>query len=1451
MAILNSSYVQTQLGHWAAASLSEKLGAEVDVDRLNFDFFNRFRLNGVIVYDQNHDTLVYVQTIDLSVKQFSLENNFFKFKELKLIRAEVNLSTLDTTRRTNFDFLIDFFQDSTQRADTTQTQISLFADKLTLENCSFSYRNKFGGTTKTLFDPNNIRVHDINAAIGKFQILNDTLKCTFHDFAFRERSGLILDQLTGMVRIDASGIHTADVELRTPHSVIHGDIALLHNQWTDYRSFVHNIKWESQFDLSTINFIDIGFFAHQLEGLDFPIYLEGELHGSVANLKGRNIKLTAGNRSIFRGSFDVSGLPDAENAFIDLHVKQLSSAYEDLAYIGNTLSRDSTFSNRIPIELDRAGSLFFEGSFIGFPQDFVAYGDLTTEVGTINLDLNLETDSIENGLVYEGGINTKNLDIGVLLAVDRLGIVSANAQIEAFSREKLVSGTIDGAIESLNFSGYSYQNLKVDGKVALKRFEGTIRSRDPNLNFDFQGIVDFAREQPILNFDADIYNANLTALHLVKDTTELTFSTSLSLNTEGLNVNETNGTLVAQNTFICRGDSVLYLDELHLSAGGARENRIISFTSDVLDIYVTGTFNSDELPRSFTNLIGEVMPAFRQRQPTRHKQDFNFSLSYKEQNLITGFFFPSLHIAPGTSIFGSYNSANRIFNLYLRSDSLAYKTYEVKNITADFGKISEVLKGKFYAASFRTGIINIENVDLDIEAYNDIVQVGVGWLNQNRSIRADLAGQVSFLTKNKYVIDIWPGYLGSESTLFSIKDSAQIRVDSTHIFIDDLVLRHEAQKLAIGGSISEVKSEELTIELSHFDFATIDSMGIELANSLRGIANVEATIRDFYGERIVRANGTIDSLGYGQYEIGEIAVSSRYFGEDNKLGLSGTLSRGEAKLLDFKGDYYIAKKNPLDGLLLLDGFDMNLLNAFKIPQINNYSGSASGEIHITGSMREPVLKGYIDFHKARFRVAYLNTYYTFSDRVRVEDGWFGIDYKPLYDDSGHKGYVVASVFHENYKKWNYDISIDANNFHVMNTTREENSVYYGTAYGTGTFQISGYKGFLEVNVDAKTESGTSIKLPLDNSEDIKMANFVRFVNETIEKPDEPEADLSGVKLMLNIDATPDAEIQLIFDEKAGDIIRGRGSGNLTFQISPTGEFLMFGRYVVREGSYLFTFKNLINKQFEIRRGGSISWYGDPYKADIDLSATYELRTPLYPIMLEEPDRYRGREDVNVVLYLRGKLLNPTINFEIELPQATETERSQLASVTNTTQQLNQQVFSLLILNRFMPVNQAAAENQAVSGVSGLGAATTSDFVSSQISNWLSEISSEFDIGVNYRPGDEISNQEVAVALSTQLFDERLSVRGNFGVTSATESQYNPGQTNILGDFSVEYSLTKDGKIRLKVFNETNPYEVFSTSSSIYTQGIGLVYQEDFDTLDEFFNEIKGLFKNDKVQSVSP
>lgn len=1442
--IMNSDTVQTFLGRQVANNMAKRLDTEVKIDRISIDFFNKAYLEGFTLYDQEGDTLIYARSIDLGVLYMAPKSAQYRFSSLKMQNADFRLKRI-SPNRTNLDFITEYFASE----DTTENEsrLKLKAGNILLSNCHFSYINPFDTTEQAKLDFADLDIRKINAEMSDFQFQADSMITQMESFSFEEKSGFSVNEIAGLIKLGPTGIFTKNLTVQTPNSSISGDLALLHDDWKNYGNFTSSIEWDADFEESVLNIGDIGYFTDDLKYASASVIIEGEIDGPIANLKGRKMEINAGNRTVLKGKFDIVGLPDAENAFLDLRIKNLETDYNDIVNIGNRVFGNQATEERIPIELKNAGTLRFTGDFTGFPQDFVAFGSLNTDAGILDIDLNLKADTSGEGITYKGNAAAIAFDIGRLLDVQDLGQVTADVKISAYSDGQLESANLDGKISSLNFKGYSYQNIFLNGDVASNLFSGNLESDDPNLNFIFDGAVDFSGITPLMDFYAEVYNFDLTALNLVQSEEPLSFSTLIRLNAEGDSPNTFNGSITAKDSYLCRGDSVVFVDKLSLNALGDRSNRKISFTSSAADITITGAFDTDALPASFKGLLGEVVPSLVDAPPVITEEKFTFSMNYKASNTITGMLVPGLVISPNTTIYGEYDSEARNFGLFLRSPEMAYRDYEVKGVTIDFGKISQVVKSKIFLDSFRYKDLTLENFDADLEAYNDLVELGLGWFNQDKSTEANLEFLLALEDKNTMQLEIKPGYIGRDQATWKIENTSHIDIDSTSFCLDTLLIQHNRQKLLAYGCASEDPNDKAYLEVEAFDLASVDTLLGGVLESMSGRVNLRASIADFYKKQIVLAEGRISNLAYDEYELGNITLSSTYSGKSENLNLEATLNLQDQELMAFEGGYDTSGEDPLTGKIKLNGVDLEVLNAFDIPQVNQYSGTASGEIEVTGDFNKPSMKGYIEFDQATFRVEYLNTYFTFSDRVRVEEDWFGIDYKPIYDSRGNKGFIVASAFHDNFSEWSYDISAEVNDFFLLNTTRKLNNVYYGTAYGSGTLQLGGYEGFLEINIDASTSKGTVLKLPLDEAEEVTLENFVYFVSDKEDKQeDEREADLSGVQLRLNVDATPDAEVQLIFDEKAGDIIRGSGQGRLTFEISESGEFLMFGRYEIAQGDYLFTLQNLINKRFEIRRGGVIGWYGDPYQADIDLTASYSIRTPLYPIMIENRDNYRGREDVNVILHLEDKLLNPVISFDIELPQTTETERVQLQSVVNTTQQLNQQVFALLILNKFLPVT-AAENTQNSSAVGGLGSATTSDFVSNQISNWLSQISQDFDIGVNYRPGDVISNQEIAVALSTQLFNERLYVRGNFGVTSASEAQYTQGQSGFLGDFLVEYMLTEEGKIRLKVFNETNPYEVFSTSSSIYTQGVGLVYQEDFNTLDEFFEEVGNLFSKDEAR----
>jgi hypothetical protein len=302
----------------------------------------------------------------------------------------------------------------------------------------------------------------------------------------------------------------------------------------------------------------------------------------------------------------------------------------------------------------------------------------------------------------------------------------------------------------------------------------------------------------------------------------------------------------------------------------------------------------------------------------------------------------------------------------------------------------------------------------------------------------------------------------------------------------------------------------------------------------------------------------------------------------------------------------------------------------------------------------------------------------------------------------------------------------------------------------------------------------------------------------------------------------------------GDVMKGRGTGHVSLGISKLATFDMYGNIEIASGSYLFTLKNLINKEFQIQPGGTIAWYGNPYEAELKLNALYKVNASLSDVLADQSANSGQRVPVDLVMNLNGKMLNPSVDFKIDLPSVDPMTKSRFESIVSTDQERNRQAFALLVLRQFVsPPNIVKSTNSATNN---LFVENSTELLSSQISNWLSQISDDFNLGFNYRSGDQISNEEVALALSTQLFDNRMQLSGNFGLSRGNASNQQP--SNYIGDVKVEYRLTEEGRLKLVAYNESNNYRNVTTQQSPYTQGVGIIYQEDFDRFMDLFKKRK-------------
>ena len=475
----------------------------------------------------------------------------------------------------------------------------------------------------------------------------------------------------------------------------------------------------------------------------------------------------------------------------------------------------------------------------------------------------------------------------------------------------------------------------------------------------------------------------------------------------------------------------------------------------------------------------------------------------------------------------------------------------------------------------------------------------------------------------------------------------------------------------------------------------------------------------------------------------------------------------------------------------------------------------------------------------------MNTRYNFTNEITIGENYFDLKDFVINDEKNGSAVANGRISHNFFKDFNFNVILNAKKFQCLNTNSTQNSIYYGIANASGSANFSGPIENMNMEIQFTSEKGTQIFIPLSNTSEVSQSNFITFREKgkvTNFSSFTNRVNLSGIKLDMTLDITPDAEIQIIFDEKIGDKIIGNGYGNLRLDISPIGDFNMYGTYEIQSGSYLFTLQNIINKKFAIEKGSTISWSGNPYDADINLSAVYTTRTSTLYKLLPADSAYKTNLYVDCRLFLSNKLMNPSIKYAIDVRGVDASAESQIRSVLNSEGEASKQMFGLLVLNQFLPPSGSTPQSSNSINAGAGASSNTIELLKDQVNNWLSQISKDVNIGFNYTARDLYNKEEVQVMLSKSLLNDRLLIEGNVGVINGAATDQST--SNIVGDFNAEYKLGDDGRFRIKAFNKSNSSSLVYNYAP-YTQGFGIFYREEFNTFRQLLEHYKLLKRKEE------
>lgn len=1389
--------------------------------------------------NEENDTLVYVNKLIASVDSFSIRNENIHLSKVILGNPKINIERgLDSIF--NYEFLIS--EPDTSRNKSSSWEFS--CQTLEVIGGSISYQDSL--------EPNeqlsSIYTYNLNFKIDEFAFQS------VKDFAFDiEHLGFDTNQEIDIAEMEASVVYSDSIIQVSKlmglamNSNFHFSKIVL-----DFKNYLKsdNIK-DLAFDINMeqLNLLvaDLNFIVPELDKFDLRALFYGNIHGSMGNITGDDVKIKIGNLTNLSGQFVIDGLPDIENTYISV---DLDESYANLnEYRSLEIPENlQTYLPPLPDFFENLGVFRYEGNFTGFFNDYAIAGGIYTNLGDIKADGFFRPNENKTFSVT-GHLATTDFDIGALFQNKNLGLVSFNGQVDGIIEDdKSYTIAVDGVVNDIDYNNYHLSNITMDGRVMPKQYNGVMSINDPNLQLNYFGSLNLSTEKPSFSFVADIGNINLSNLNLI-DEDSVRISAYVDANFAGKNIDLMKGEIAIENfSFQNKLDSI-HLKQLDLINSGEGNSNKIEIKSDWFDGEIFGRYYLMDIYYSALNLFEYYLPSTFKESPKKIDDINNFTFDIEVKNLaeILKVTNPKYSIDDSFSITGSYHPAAH--DAYMEA-SIPLIRYENQGV--------EGLKFRFYAEDkeFYTRIkadnlhlsepVNITNFTTELYGSNDRVDLNVFWNNNKSStfsgtLRTSTEFSRTDSGSSHIEMDIASSKLYFADSLWNVNQS-KIIIDTTTIAINDFKIYNSSQQFYVNGIVSENKSDELT--------TAIDNINLNLFKPLLGSADIEgeingrASIKDAYHERQLNMNIRVDSFKLNNGYLGDIKLYSKWNNDKKYLSANATLNKGNSTLLEAYGTIDPINSET-DLTAVLARTPVSILGILMPKTFNQQNGYANGTVKITGKPNHLQLNGVLKPEtEASLGLTYLNTVYYFSDPVIFSGDTLIFDQINFRDEDGNRGIFDGTITHQNFRNMDFDMSVITNRILGMNTTVADNDQFYGKTYASGHLEITGNNHNITMTGRIRSEKGSTIFIPYESEESAKVSDFIVFVKQGSNDEKEITYDVAtkGVKMNFDVEITPDAEIQLIFNSRMGDIIKAKGVGDLNVKIDRKFNIEMYGDFTVERGEYLFTLESIINKLFTIEKGGTIQWSGDPYDAMIDLTAVYKVKTTLKELFVENTGDIdvARRIPVDCIIYLEDNLMQPAISFDIFLPTVDDNVQNQVDMLIVTEEDINRQIISLLMLGNFYTPDILTGARTSSTTSAMLGA-TAGELISNQLSNWLSQISDKWNFGVNWRPGDEITNDQLELALSTQIFNDRVTIDGN--IANNANNQQTSTSTGFVGDFDINVKLTDNGKLQLKAYTHSN--DDLNDDTATNTQGVGFTYREDFNSFKELWLKFKKLFKKDK------
>jgi len=1380
------------------------------------------------------------QSVQGIIKRFELKGGSVDLQNELVNLDKIYLSESDILYKTSASVPTD----PTQEVSTTLSNEWIVTVRhIDFDNNTVAYTVGNKPKSQKVFDADQLKFSKLNLIASDLFYSSELTKISVNKFSTIDQNGFAITRFEIDFSMDNHSITAKNTIANTTNSSLVGNANIRFESLQSLKDSLPYLILNVNLNKASFKNVDILYFSPALSAQDFfknkknITTISGQVSGRVNNLKGKNMVIRTGNKTLLETDFNIVGLPKVETAYFVFPNTKLISGNRDLQMMAGSY---------IPKNISLPDDIVLLINFKGKLKAFLSTLDMHSSFGAASVVASL--DPLEN---FSASMNMVDFDMGSLLKDKAMyGPVSLTADVTGQGLDsKTMKAQIKADVSQIYLNKYVYHNLKIDGNASGREFSGKVNLNDKNAVFEFDGLVNLNPDEERYKFHLNVEGADLQKLNFTKDDIRIGMDATADL--KGGKVDKLNGKAGITNLILTHNGKKYLLDSVLVASVNAPNKSEFNFNSALIGLKYNGTISPTSLPDALTQFINKYFSFTAAKAPKKKLEPSNFTFEIQLHNhpVLSEVLLPKLkEFEPGI-ITGSFDSQKNELKLNASMKHILYGTTEISELALDVHSDSTALKYSLSSSSISNSQINFTNFLFNGKLADNMMLANLSSIDNTGNKKLLIQSQIT-KDKDNFRLALDPDNFYMMNNRWDIAADNYIEFGKPGFLIHHLFMTSGQSQVNIA-SVNDKFNDDLNIAIRNFKLEDITRIVEKDSVLAKGNMNGNVLLKRVNNSYGIIADADITNLYVRSVPIGNLSVKAenptterfdiqaKLSGADNNMSARGFfIPNGGDNSLNIKAD--------------IQSLSMKTVEAFSMGQMTEASGTASGNFLLAGRTDAPEITGELTFNNAFLKPAYLNNRLELKhETVQLKLDGIYFNKFTMLDVNKHEATIDGTVKMKNFTDYNFGLHVNSKDFMLFNTSAKDNKEFFGRMIIDSKIDITGPMSLPDINAKVKIKKGSNFtfavpedKLTIDKGEDVIEFNDSTALSSILYRKDKTivkKTSFSGFDLASIIEVDKEATLRLLMDPTSSDSLVVKGDAALSFTMDRSGKMSLTGAYNLNEGSYLISLEQVIKRKFNIVSGSTIIWNGDPLDADINLNATYSVRAAPYDLVA---DQMAGLSDVEkggykqmypflVMLKLRGAILKPEITFEIQLPPEEKgilggAVNQKLIMLNEDPSFLNKQVFALLVLGRFVQENPLATES---GGASTLVRSTVGNLLSEQLNQLSSKLVKGVDLNFNvqsyddYQTGQAQGRTQVEIGLKKQLFNDRLTVQLGGSVDVEGDRAKQNSASEITSDVTVEYKLTKDGSYRLKGFRH-NQYEGAIEGQLVET-GAGVVYVKDF------------------------